>query len=222
MTSASSGATAGRSGRRHGSSRAPGRLHAELSRLWDLARRVEYWLPAALLLTVAATQATLAHAAGLSPWKGGGFGMFASTDSPRMRVVDAQGVDAEGVALPITASSVLSRRGAHALRSLPDESAMHEAATELAASEFVPVNSRLLSALDELRVQGAKVDAHALGLQDAESVYRVRREDDPVLAPGTEQSFEAVRIQVWRVRFDEQALSLWLQPLLPAVESRRD
>ena len=37
-------------------------------------------VPALLLLAVAAVQMTLATTAGLSPWKGGGFGMFASID----------------------------------------------------------------------------------------------------------------------------------------------
>jgi hypothetical protein len=44
-------------------------------------------LPVALLLTVACAQVTLARTAGMSPWKGGGFGMFSSTDdSGRRRV----------------------------------------------------------------------------------------------------------------------------------------
>jgi len=37
-------------------------------------------LPVALLAAVACTQVTLARTAGLSPWKGGGFGMFSTTD----------------------------------------------------------------------------------------------------------------------------------------------
>ncbi|HXJ33991.1 MAG TPA: hypothetical protein VMS22_08100, partial [Candidatus Eisenbacteria bacterium] len=37
-------------------------------------------LPAFLLCAVALTQIWLAHHADLSPWSGGGFGMFSSTD----------------------------------------------------------------------------------------------------------------------------------------------
>jgi len=37
-------------------------------------------LPAAVLLVVAARQVVLTHTAGLSPWKGGGFGMFSTSD----------------------------------------------------------------------------------------------------------------------------------------------
>ena len=38
------------------------------------------WLPSALLVVVALVQITLAQAANLDPWKGGGFGMFSTLD----------------------------------------------------------------------------------------------------------------------------------------------
>ena len=44
-------------------------------------------LPVALLLAVAGAQMTLARTAGLSPWKGGGFGMFSTTDDAGRRRV---------------------------------------------------------------------------------------------------------------------------------------
>jgi hypothetical protein len=45
------------------------------------------WLPAALLVAVAATQPLLVRTAHLVPWKGGGFGMFAATDGAATRRV---------------------------------------------------------------------------------------------------------------------------------------
>jgi hypothetical protein len=44
-------------------------------------------LPVGLLLLVAATQVTLAGRAALTPWKGGGFGMFSTTDDAARRRV---------------------------------------------------------------------------------------------------------------------------------------
>ena len=44
-------------------------------------------LPVALLLAVACAQVTLTRTAGLSPWKGGGFGMFSTTDDAGRRHV---------------------------------------------------------------------------------------------------------------------------------------
>ena len=51
------------------------------------AERWRRILPVALLLAVACAQITLTRTSGLSPWKGGGFGMFSTTDdSGRRRV----------------------------------------------------------------------------------------------------------------------------------------
>jgi len=53
------------------------------------------WLPTALLFAVAVSQIVLATLANLSPWKGGGFGMFATNDGTAYRfirlIVDAPG-----------------------------------------------------------------------------------------------------------------------------------
>ena len=44
-------------------------------------------LPAALLVVVAGAQVGLGRTAALSPWKGGGFGMFSTTDDSERRHV---------------------------------------------------------------------------------------------------------------------------------------
>jgi hypothetical protein len=49
--------------------------------------RWRVWLPAAVLFTIAWFQIGLAKRADLSPWKGGGFGMFSSLDLRRVRIV---------------------------------------------------------------------------------------------------------------------------------------
>jgi len=53
----------------------------------DSRERWRALLPVALLVTVAAGQVTLTRTAGLSPWKGGGFGMFSTTDDGGRRHV---------------------------------------------------------------------------------------------------------------------------------------
>ena len=44
-------------------------------------------LPVSLLVVIAGVQVTLATTAGLTPWKGGGFGMFSTTDDGGRRYV---------------------------------------------------------------------------------------------------------------------------------------
>jgi hypothetical protein len=45
------------------------------------------WVPAVALVAVALTQIALTRTAALSPWKGGGFGMFSTIDSTSFRQV---------------------------------------------------------------------------------------------------------------------------------------
>jgi hypothetical protein len=53
----------------------------------DLRRRLAIAAPSALLCVIAVAQIILASTTTLSPWKGGGFGMFASVDSVPSRWV---------------------------------------------------------------------------------------------------------------------------------------
>jgi len=59
---------------------------ASLLRSWQ---RWVRFLPALLLVGVAAHQIFLANTAGLSPWSGGGFGMFSTTDAGASRHLHA-------------------------------------------------------------------------------------------------------------------------------------
>jgi hypothetical protein len=61
-------------------------------------RSLQNWrvrVPVLTLIAVAVVQVILTRTAGLSPWKGGGFGMFATTDGVAFRqvriIVDAPG-----------------------------------------------------------------------------------------------------------------------------------
>lgn len=66
----------------------------------QLAGRALPWLPVALLLGVAASHAALVRCCSLSPWLGGGFGMFSTVDARAVRVLQ-EGLGGErALALP--------------------------------------------------------------------------------------------------------------------------
>ncbi|MDH3686450.1 MAG: hypothetical protein OEP95_09495 [Myxococcales bacterium] len=56
-------------------------------------RRALPWIAPALLALLAALQILLVHHANLSPWKGGGYGMFSTTDHGGFRTIRAFAVD---------------------------------------------------------------------------------------------------------------------------------
>ena len=59
------------------------------------------YLPPAILAAVAINHLVLSQTSDLSPWKGGGFGMFATVDSPARRFLSGH-LAADGKVLPIS------------------------------------------------------------------------------------------------------------------------
>ncbi len=125
-------------------------------------------LAPAVLALLAAVQIGLVFGAGLSPWKGGGFGMFASPDRGDFRrlVVLALEPDGEERVLPIPPAL---RRQRDAARELP-------------------------------------TDARLRALARA-------------LAPAAPEA-RALRVEVWRPRFDRDVLHPGSEPLARATWDR--
>ena len=91
------------------------------------------FLPVALLLGVAVWQLVLAFTANLSPWSGGGFGMFSTTDSPSHRHLRVVGTF-DFVELEMASDEVPRTAGLHA-RILPDEDRIRALAEEMADTQ---------------------------------------------------------------------------------------
>jgi hypothetical protein len=91
------------------------------------------WLPATLLGVVAIAQIILAFADGLTPWKGGGFGMFSTLDHGAWRRVEVV-VDApnrsEGLEIPPSLEAIAARSAAY-----PADWLLRELAEGIAARE---------------------------------------------------------------------------------------
>src|SRR5438552_13657048 len=89
-----------------------------------------------LLVIVAAGQAYLARTAGLSPWKGGGFGMFSTVDTPSARFLRAYLLRGSE-AIPVLIPRVLQPLAAE-VRTLPRPRALTSLADKLAGGTWVP------------------------------------------------------------------------------------
>ena len=77
-----------------------------------MLRRVAIFGPTALLIAVASAQMVLARTADLSPWKGGGFGMFAAVDGLPFRWVRLYVFAperSEEIALPLSIADLANR-----------------------------------------------------------------------------------------------------------------
>jgi hypothetical protein len=96
----------------------------------DLARRLRH-LPALLLLAVAVLQIALARGVDLSPWAGGGFGMFSTSDVWARRHLHAFAIR-PGVLRELEVPQEL-REPARRVLALPGEGRMRAFAHALAA-----------------------------------------------------------------------------------------
>ena len=100
------------------------------------------WLPPALLLAVALNQIRLVRTADLTPWCGGGFGMFSTTDGRSARHLHAYALS-PGLVTELGIPLELEPRAAAAV-ALPGEARLRALASERAPSaesEFEPPES---------------------------------------------------------------------------------
>lgn len=116
-----------------------------------MLRRLAVGWPTVLLLAVAAAQMMLARTTLLSPWKGGGFGMFASVDGLPFRWVRLYVVAperSEELAVPPSLGDQ-----AHRVVTWPHERAMQELARAVMAREH-----RHARPVDTVRVEIWRAD----------------------------------------------------------------
>ena len=94
------------------------------------------FLPPALLVAVALHQLWLAHTAHLTPWCGGGFGMFSTTDGRFSRHLHAVALS-PGARTPLEIPDDLAE-DARAVAALPEEERLR--ALALALAPFAPTD----------------------------------------------------------------------------------
>ena len=167
-------------------------------------RVLKYTAPV-LLTTLACIQLFLGLNFGLTPWKGGGFGMFSTVDSPEARTVRVY-LETDDGELPTRVPSWLSSRRRYA-RSFPTDFRMQGLAEDLAAATWVyrEEESSRKSEESSDKNGGAKTSDKP-GIEDSD-----REEHHPeVKGLRTEEEIDdreviavnAVRVEIWRIQFD--------------------
>ena len=108
-------------------------------------------LPVALLVAVACAQVTLARTAGLSPWKGGGFGMFSTTDDAgrrRVRVFVSAAERSEEIAIAPSLEDAARRAAV-----LPTDAALARLARRVVKRE-----ARYQRPVETVRIETWRID----------------------------------------------------------------
>jgi hypothetical protein len=201
-----------------------------------LTLRVLPYCAPAVLTTIATLQFVLAHSFGLSPWKGGGFGMFSTVDSPSarfLRIYLVTGDQEIAVMLP----SQLNAE-ARAVRTMPLPHALQDLANSVAAGQWVPY--RLRSPVSYYRrlssitrgPPGARYSDNLPGEIPTPrdeldlgylNILRMLTRDEPAAFPREGVPFDSVRAELWRYSFDQRASTLkatkYMEVTVPALPS---
>mgnify|MGYP005838225907 CR=1 FL=1 len=164
-------------------------------------------------------QMYLAHTAYLTPWKGGGFGMFAAIDSPSMRVIWVEALTEEGEVINLDLFRTLNVSTIRSLRSLPRQKDLEQIAPQLLAKSVVPTTVRQQAAYNKLQTENTNLQLHnQFSVLNSQPLYKLKSVNDPVL-PEIIKTITAVRLQWWRLRFDHSQRRLWAEPLGDVIEA---
>ena len=187
-----------------------------------LGLAARYGAPA-LLAAVALVQAGQTARLDLSPWKGGGFGMFSTVDAPKARFLRLY-LETPGGEVPVPPPAELAR-SFRAVQTLPTDRRLARLAARLAAATWaVPDLPRVeLERVEEtpeatLEEGGPQPPGISTPVLAPVPLLLLAGEDVP---PGfTPIDHGAVRVEVWRYRFEPAGARLEMERLRSARAER--
>jgi hypothetical protein len=159
----------------------------------------------ALLVLVAVRQIYLAHTQYLTFWKGGGFGMFSSVDPLRNRILRSYLITQNGEFLlsnyPAGDIEYLVSRAT----SIPNDKNLTRLARSIAAKKWVLQAGRVRSAsvgrpLDDSASMNPPESMRAGDDSDSDSTPQSDQRSE---GSSTPIALSAVRLEVWRIRFEQ-------------------
>ena len=170
-----------------------------------MGRRFDLLAVPCLLVLVALNQIRLAHTSWLSPWKGGGFGMFSSTDDPGQRFIGTEAGDSSDRPIAIKMSfpgGILSTSSARRLSCIPDQGLLQLVADQMLRLPFVPTGIRRESLIEKVRSGNPQSRLPVPAEGGEPPVYRVLTNRDPRVDPGRLTVLRRLTLQMWRLVFD--------------------
>ena len=176
--------------------------------------RMVAWITPAVLCAVAAMQFGYARFATLSPWKGGGFGMFSTVDSPGARFLRIYLLTDQGE-IPIQVPERW-RASERELRTTGSETVASELARALADGTWIRL--RLASATQHYQSMNRPPSAAATDTTDQETgdvidlgklnLVRMLKPRESPAKGDVVVSVDSVRVEVWKYQFDKSTTTL--------------
>jgi hypothetical protein len=157
-----------------------------------------------VLVLIACLQLYLAHTHDLSPWKGGGFSMFAAVDRPDRRIVRGYLETPRGrVPVPVPNSEIRKKA-----RAMPTAARVSRVAQTMAQSVWVAGSP------DDPDTGGAPEGCGHSGL-------RALSPGEPLAAGSSPIAFSRIDLEVWKVGFRSSDRMLRAQKLITVTAEPR-
>lgn len=176
------------------------------------------WLAPCLLLAVVVQHLYLVYARDLTPWIGGGFGMYAVTDTHAMRTMSGECLDPAGrpclLYLPFTGENRFIRGYPNTLIRLKrDPELARRIIDRLFGNGWVRMSAREIAS-----VEGFEDVVHGIpeGRRN-KPYYRPLTPSDSEEARAGAVEMTAIRVQMWKLHVDAQegavTCETWGQPI---------
>ncbi len=145
---------------------------------------LQKWAIPLLLILVTIRQMVLAHTVGLSPWHGGGWGMFSSVDRDERRLIQVLGTDNQGKLIKIDSTylkNLFSDRDLILIRTFPTTDLLETVADQLLDSQLNKFENQGAKQPALKNLQKVKIQVWQLHHDRENSSIRYK-----VLSPGVE------------------------------------
>ncbi len=180
----------------------------------NLRRTRAFWIPSVLLVVVAICETTASHHGNLTPWKGGGFGMFSTYDSVDARFPKAYLLTDHGE-IPVLVPERLSRDRQIA-QTWPDNSRLDQLAEKMTQLYWLRGHG-VWAGLESKELRAKYPEYLTLTNRPRQVFSSVKpelygKEYDQIPVRG-------VRIEMWRVRMDPSGTILQSELWMSATKS---
>lgn len=197
------------------------------------ASRVRLYLKALIaplcLAMIAMGQIRNARSSSLSPWKGGGFGMFSSVDSQAARFLHIYLITGKGE-IPVAAPAALAAKS-EPLKVSPNRERIDQFAQRLTELRFVDLDRKWHKIDRQVKSQDGQHattrDAlYSESSEPARSSWQSHGRLTGVRAAGVSAAdevvlFQAIRVEVWRLVYDQTTNQLLTQKIIESTKSKR-
>ena len=179
-----------------------------------------YLIVPTLSLVIFFLQLYLVKNQNLSPWKGGGFGMFAHIDAPDMRVIMVNGITTENdtikIKVPFSGGGEYgpyTHKMGLKLRTLPNMSKLEKLANMLIEDDYISSNKKKIDLNQHLKSSGISSNT-VVQHEYYRPLYSYEQKDKKAL--NTKQ-LKAIKLQLLRIVYNRKSHSLSYQNILDPI-----